>query len=197
MSKISVVRHAATAYNKNEVFMGILDIPLETDSSIAWREISSEFENKNCKVCYTSPLLRAYDTAKQIFDKSQIIIDERLIERNLGEWAGLSKKEVRLKYPKAFSKDGVMDFYYTPEGGEHYECLIKRVAEFLIEMHEKNAEIAIVSHNGVFRVMKSLILGVKLGEVFKKYEPHLEVQTFELTNEVIRRIKENCYYVVD
>jgi broad specificity phosphatase PhoE len=132
-----------------------------------------------------------------IFNKENVVIDQRLIERDLGLWSGMSKNEIKSKYPFAFNKNGIMDFYYTPENGEHYENLIKRVADFLVFIHSLNSNIAVVSHNGVFRVMKSLILGIRLSFVFSKREPHLEPQVFNIDDMVINKIKSNYLYTID
>jgi len=196
MSRISIVRHAPTAYNKNKIFMGVQDVPFDEDSSIDWGNLKAVFAEEKCQVCYTSPLSRAFNTALRIFDENQIIVDNRLIERDMGSWTGVLKKDIKEKYPIAF-KNGVTDIYYTPEGGEHYEKLIKRVAEFLVERYEKNTRVAIVSHNGVLRAMKSLILGVTLSQAFEKPEPFLSVQSFDLHSLVIERMKKNCLYTAN
>jgi len=197
MSTITVIRHAPTEFNTSEIFMGIMDIPLLKNTDIDVDHLRNTFITNYCTKCYTSPLKRAYDTACMIFDEESIIVDKRLIERDLGFWAGMSKKEIKSKYPLAFGKNGTMDFYYTPENGEHYECLIKRVADFLIYIHSLNSNIAVVSHNGVFRVIKSLLLGIGLSEVFSKFEPHLEPQTFTIDDTVAERIISNHFYTVD
>jgi broad specificity phosphatase PhoE len=197
MSTITVIRHAPTEYNTNKIFMGVLDIPLTSTEDIDITRLKKIFSDNGCSLCYTSPLKRAYDTSAVLFDKNDIITDLRLIERDLGAWAGLSKREIKSKYQFAFNPSGTMDFYYTPENGEDYEKMIERVAAFLIEIYEKKSHFAIVSHNGVFRVMKSLINGVGLSEVFNKFEPHLEPQTFTIDEDIANKIRNNCFYTVD
>jgi broad specificity phosphatase PhoE len=194
---ITVIRHAPTAFNKNGTFMGVLDIPLSDDTNIKTDALKQVFEGNNCSICYTSPLKRALDTARLLFNEDVIVVDKRLIERDLGDWAGMSKIEIRTEYPTAFNESGTMDFYYTPRNGEDYASMIRRISDFLLDLCKQNANLAIVSHNGVFRVMKSLILGQKLSEVFSKFEPHLESQTFILDERVEQQLMKNCLYTVD
>jgi len=197
MSTITVIRHAPTEYNTNKIFMGVLDIPLTTTENIDANRLKRAFTENGCSICYTSPLKRSYDTAAVLFDRNNIIIDLRLTERNLGIWAGLSKKEIKAKYPFAFTESGTMDFYYTPEEGENYKEMIERVASFLVELYEKESNFAIVAHNGVFRVIKSLISGTGLSKVFNRFEPHLEPQTFTIDESIAKKIKDDCFYTVD
>jgi len=197
MSEIIVMRHAPTASNINEVYMGILDTPLSDTYDMDVRQLKEIFTENGCTFCYTSPLKRAYDTARVLFSEDYIIVDKRIIERDLGLWAGVSKKTIRDEYPLAFNENGTMDFYYTPEKGEPFMVLVRRVADFLISIHSLGTSIAIVTHNGVIRVMKSLILGTGLSEVFSQHEPHLKPQRFSINENVIRIITEDCFYTVD
>jgi broad specificity phosphatase PhoE len=194
---ITVIRHAPTDFNTNGTFMGVLDVPLAENVDINIKKLKLVFTRNNCRICYTSPLKRALDTARLLFDEDSIVVDKRLIERDLGDWAGMSKKEIKSKYPLAFNESGVMDFYFTPQNGEHYELLIRRVSDFLLNLYELNSSFAIVSHNGVFRVLKSLILGLKLSEVFSKIEPHLAPQSFTIDDNVANILEHNCFYTVD
>jgi broad specificity phosphatase PhoE len=133
-----------------------------------------------------------------VFDHSVIIIDRRLIERDLGTWTGMSKKEIQSKYSYAFTETGTMNFFYTPPGGEAYRDMIRRVADFLTDTYEREKDpIAIITHNGVFRVIKSLITGSPMGYVFTNSEPHLIPQTFTVDENIIKKVRNNCFYTVD
>lgn len=199
-TSITIIRHAPTAYNKKEIFMGTEDIPadhLELEAG----KFRSMRENEyiiRAKRIYTSPLLRARSTAEAIAegqDKS-IQIDDRLTERNLGDWQGMPKALVRQKYPSAFM-NGKMDFFYTPQNGEPYDIMVKRVADFLVEKYWECNDLVLVTHNGVFRVMKSLLTGERLSNVFLEFEPYLVPQTFLIQDDLFHTIQSNPFYTVD
>lgn len=194
---LTIIRHAPTEYNHNGIFMGTKDIPVtDFDESIFTKIRENEFVS-TASVLYTSPLLRAYDTARTIANGSKTLaVDNRLIERCLGEWQGEPKELVQTQYPAGFL-NGKMDFYFTPPGGEDYETLVLRVASFITERCMENDNLVIVTHNGVFRVMKSLLTGQKLSDVFSEFEPYLTPQTFEITTEMIDAISKNPFYTVD
>lgn len=180
--------------------MGTEDIPadhLELEAG----KFRSMRENEyiiRAKRIYTSPLLRARSTAEAIAegqDKS-IQIDDRLTERNLGDWQGMPKALVRQKYPSAFM-NGKMNFFYTPQNGEPYDIMVKRVADFLVEKYWECNDLVLVTHNGVFRVMKSLLTGERLNNVFLEFEPYLVPQTFLIQDDLFHTIQSNPFYTVD
>lgn len=195
--KITIIRHAPTEYNYKGIFMGSLDIPPAPFDEKAVSEIRKQLQRESYTKMYASPLKRAFETAREINnDVYNIVIDDRLRERNLGEWEGCTKDVIKENYSNAFHK-GIMDFYYLPPNGESYEKLIKRVSSFLVDVYCENTNILIVTHNGVFRVIKSLITGERLSNVFSQFEPYLNPTSFIIDKELINRIKQNPFYTVD
>lgn len=196
-STITIIRHAPTVFNKKGIFMGTSDIPIDKLEEESIKSVKEKLSEQPYSFLYTSPLKRASDTAKAIAIKeSKIIIDVRLIERCLGDWEGVSKDEVQRTYPNAFI-DGMMDFYYLPENGERYEDMVKRVADFIVERCRENQRVVVVTHNGVFRVMKSLLTGDQLSNVFSEFEPHLVPRTFIVDEKLLNTIENNPFYTVD
>ncbi len=194
---MTIIRHAPTAYNRNSIFMGNLDIPAIPFDEAAITNIRENEQVCKTPLLYTSPLLRAYDTAKAIGNGGkEIVADNRLMERCLGNWQGLPKAEIQALYPHAFI-NGKMDFYFTPPGGEAYETLVLRAASFITDRCKENDHIVLVTHNGIFRVIKSLLTGQKLSSVFSKSEPHLTPCTFLIAPEVLHTIRENPFYTLD
>lgn len=197
-STITIIRHAPTKYNKHEIFMGTKNIPADV-RELGGDKINAIRSNRyiqRVNTWYSSPLSRALDTAKAASINKDIIVDERLIERCLGDWEGVSKAIVQKKYPDAFI-DGKMDFYHTPVNGETYEKFVLRISELIIEKCKETRDLVFVTHNGVFRVMKSLFTGKPLGDVFLEFEPYLIPQTFVVTDEILEKIVTNPFYTAD
>lgn len=199
-ASITIIRHAPTVYNKKEIFMGSEDIPVD-HLELEMSKLRSVRENEYIKRVdriYVSPLLRARSTAEAIAEgqNKSIQIDDRLTERYLGDWQGIPKALVHKKYPSAFI-NGKMDFFYTPQNGEPYDVMVKRVADFLIEKYCECSDLVLVTHNGVFRVMKSLLTGERLSDVFLEFEPYLVPQTFFIDDILFRTIQANPFYTVD
>ena len=66
MTSIYLVRHGQTAWNKEEIFRGRTDIPLD-ETGLRQAELAGQYF-KDLKVhgIYSSPLTRAWQTAERI-----------------------------------------------------------------------------------------------------------------------------------
>ena len=90
-----------------------------------------------------------------------------------------------------------MDFFYTPQNGEDYKTMVMRISEFIYDRCKDDKDILVFTHNGVFRVMKSLLTGIPLSEVFNEFEPFLEPQSFDVDYELLCKIRINPFYTVE
>ena len=193
--ELIIIRHAPTVNNIKNIFMGVDDIDLTTEGLEKASLLKPLLAERPIAICYTSPLKRAKGTAEAIFPKSMISITDKLIERDLGDWAGLSKSDVKTQYPEAFNDEGLLDFFHTPPKGEGAKIMIDRLVDFLVDLkkHDENTLLAIVTHNGVYRVLKSLITGMPLKEIFRQFENYLEPKSFNISKERIDHILKYPY----
>ena len=91
--KIYIVRHGQTDYNINGIYAGRIDIPLNNNGIKEAYQVKEKLKGINFSKIYSSPLRRAYETAKIISDKD-IIVDNRIIERSNGQLEGKPKTKV-------------------------------------------------------------------------------------------------------
>lgn len=97
--KLYVVRHGETDWNKAKLMQGNTDICLNEVGIQQAKHISEKLKNINFDFCYSSPLSRAFDTASIICDgKVDIQIDNRLEERELGEFEGKASSLYNSEY---------------------------------------------------------------------------------------------------
>lgn len=158
--RLIIYRHLPTTNNLNNIFIGRTDIPCD-DSFIEnnKEKINSIVsELKFFKELYSSPLLRAQQTANLFVPNAKTIIDKRLIERDLGDWSNISKKLIREKNPEAFSNNNKIKYNYTPANGESFFQVLKRVDDFIRNVYEKqeNDDVLIITHNGIINAIKCL-----------------------------------------
>lgn len=103
ITKVFLVRHGETEWNRLGKFQGCMDINL-SEEGIVQAEYLSKSISYNFDYLYTSPLKRAVKTA-EIIGKSKmvnpLIIDD-LREINFGEWEGLNIKQISSNFPKEF-----------------------------------------------------------------------------------------------
>ncbi|MDR1753635.1 MAG: histidine phosphatase family protein [Eubacterium sp.] len=152
--KILFTRHGETDYNKNDIILGTTDLPLNSAGIAQATAVAEEIAlNYKPEIIYSSPLIRAFATSKQISERIgvKIITDRRLSEWNYGKYEG--KGRYHGNFQAAKSEFGVR----MGVTGETLLMLAHRVYSFLDEIISKSnyQNILIVSHGGVSRVFKA------------------------------------------
>lgn len=171
-------RHAPTAENNGEIFMGWNDPPL---CESWWRENGTTI-NEVPFPLYASPLQRARATAVRLFPGATTCIDTRLRERGLGEWEGLSKEQVRRVWPQAFSPHSKqLDATFTPPGGETLDQFASRIRAFLLEASSQD-HITAITHNGWIRTAMWVVGAVATADIYRDKSPHLQPVTIDLSS---------------
>lgn len=105
MTKICIVRHGQTDWNKERRLQGSTDIELNEMGELQARQARDHLKEGEWDVIVTSPLKRARRTAEIINDGLTIplIEKEEFVERNFGEAEGKLIEESRRKYPNGGS----------------------------------------------------------------------------------------------
>src|SRR6185295_3054246 len=98
----------------------------------------------------SSDLLRAAETAAIIAEQlgvGPVVVDERLRERNVGQWTGLTRAEIDKGWP------GWLDAARQPEGFEDLDEVLARVVDAFQAIHEasRGGSLLVVTHGGVIR----------------------------------------------
>lgn len=137
MGDIVAVRHGQTDWNVAGKFQGWQDMPLNDEGrrEVARLVVVMTAYNLHFPIdaIVTSPLIRAYHTAKPVGDKLgiPIIVDDRLKECNFGSWEGLTWPEVEERFGKRKEDVYGKPFDFRPYGGESDEDVFARhVAAF-------------------------------------------------------------------
>jgi probable phosphoglycerate mutase len=98
----------------------------------------------------SSDLLRAAETAAIIAQRlgiGPVMVDERLRERDVGEWSGLTDVEIQKRWP-GWLADG-----RRPDDFEPVVAMLERVLEAIDAIHEASpgGSLLVVTHGGVIR----------------------------------------------
>ena len=87
----------------------------------------------------TSPYRRAAETARRALGDLDVpvLLDERLRERDLGAFDGLTGAGIRAAFPEEAQRRGkVGKFYYQPPSGESWADVALRVRSFVADLRE-------------------------------------------------------------
>ncbi len=133
--------------NSKMLMQGRSDHPLN-DAGIAQAEEAAErFAAMGVKIdkVYTSPLIRAVQTAGKIAPEAEMTVDERLIEMDYGPYEGMD-----LRNPPPEVIGFFMDFVNVPapEGMEPLPSVVERLGRFLEDIAEEaeNCNVLISTH---------------------------------------------------
>lgn len=155
ISNVYFLRHCITTNNANKIISGRQDSPI-IDNGVAITEFL--VENIDKTLIYCSSLPRCVQTVnnlcKEIKFTPDIIIDEKLNERDMGIWEGKKKVDIINLYPRFF-KFGKFIPFITPPGGESYNHFIERVDAFslLLKIHVPEKPILICSSNQTLKLL--------------------------------------------
>lgn len=139
------------------------DLPLSKKGFEQARLLGRRFSCIPLEAVYTSPLLRARQTAQAVAGSGRPIhIVNDLIELDGGAWDGLTYEQLHERFPQSFGPSAQGG---CPPGGESDESGLVRIRTALeyVASRTKSCS-AIVAHSGVNRLILCNIAGLPLSE---------------------------------
>jgi len=151
MTRIVLIRHGQTAWNREERFRGRADIPLDEVGRVQAEATAARVAQKWPVVAvYSSPLMRAVETAKAVARPFGLVVQpvEALIDIDYGAWQGLTQFEAphEVRIP----------------GGESLADLRRRAMEAIRNLgaNHPRQTITVVGHTVLNRVILLAALGL-------------------------------------
>ena len=177
--KIVLVRHAQTEDNFNHIMQGRKNNLLNDTGRRDSQKLREKLKDIDFNYCYTSPLVRCVETAFILIgDKCEMIRDDRLIERDLGELEG-KKRELY-----DISKYWDYDLNSSDKGVEPVRSVIDRCRDFLEYIKDKypsDTNILIVSHSATVKALRLLLENNELkGNLFEGNIKNSEYLEFDI-----------------
>ena len=160
--EVHLIRHTPVNIS-NKICYGRSDVPLSASFEDDIKKIKNQLIDKY-DIIYSSPSKRCTLLAKHL-NFSQIVIDERLLEIDFGDWEGLAWNEIDKSKLNSWMEDFVKT---SPPNGESFNQMYARVSSFIKMLRNKKfKQILIVSHSGVIRCFLAYLLKFPLKNSFK------------------------------
>ncbi len=179
MTKIILVRHGETEWNKLGKYQGQSDIALSEKGRLQARALAKDFPAASVQAVYSSDLERAKETAS-IVGRSfscKVQVDPRLREFNFGDWEGLSYTEIVAKWPTAMK-----NFFQHPDilevpNGETFQQAQSRAMEALREIVAQHAgdTVLVAAHGAVNRTILAAVLHMPLRYIWSMRQDNTAV----------------------
>lgn len=162
VKRVILIRSGETDWNRDDRWQGWVAIPLNEHGRKQARALANFIRNIGVSALYSSDLRRAADTAHILAGQLgyEPIFDERLRERNIGQWQGMNIGEIRDWYPEVYEQLRADVKGFIVPGGESRDELQQRVAAAFNDIlaQDKGETIAVVTHTTATRVLLDKII---------------------------------------
>lgn len=165
MTRIILVRHGQTAWNREDLIRGQVDVHLDetglAQAAATATRIAAEWKPV---ALYSSPLRRALQTAHLIADR--LGLEVRTVagfnDMNFGQWQGLSYTEVRQRWPEMSQAWLRTPHTVTFPNGESLAQVRQRGMSALHQVIKQHPDhdVVIVGHTVLNRVLLCAALGL-------------------------------------
>jgi broad specificity phosphatase PhoE len=166
--RVTFVRHGASEWTGGAKLCGITDVPLSELGKQQAQRVAERLAERPFAALWSSPLLRARDTAAAIGPRigHAVVTDPRLGELDLGRFEGLPFADLP-KGPGSFrdrwqQKPGTVRF----PGGESIADLTKRAWPVLNELFDRHPQghVVVVSHMFAISALLCRVFAIRAGK---------------------------------
>lgn len=172
MLRLYIIRHGKTLFNEKHLIQGWCDAPLTKEGIDQAKALNKGLMNIPFEACFSSSLLRAVITAKEIIKDRNIplYINDNLMEFNYGHLEGDNEEKLESIYPIFFGQkvDGF--------DGESYEELTQRMLQGLEEIYHQfpDGNVLVVSHAGAITCLLKKISTLDDNELLKGHNANVD-----------------------
>lgn len=201
--RLYLIRHGETDWNTQKRLQGSADIPLNRNGRELAKLTAEGIKDIGFDLIYTSPLIRAKETAEIICGERNIpiLVDDRLQEIYFGGYEGcrFDRNDIENMDP------GVLAFFDEPAhyvpigGGESLEALCERTTEFLHEVMAnqdyKDKTILISGHGTVVKGLLSSFTITDLKDFWKGgFHKNCAITIIDVQDGEPHLVQENVIY---
>jgi len=160
MTDIYIARHGQNEDNANGILNGRRDLPLTDLGRRQAGELGEgiKLAGLTFDVVYSSPLLRAYETAAiaaKIAGLPEPIKYDALIERDFGVMTGLPIDRIEELCAPDILKTDIITYFLSPEGAETFDDLLARGHDILKDIRNRHIDqkVLLVCHGDIGKMV--------------------------------------------
>jgi broad specificity phosphatase PhoE len=157
IKRVIFIRPGETDWNRQGRYQGWVAVPLNEHGRKQVMALANFIRNIGVTALYSSDLKRAIDTAMIIGEKLgyEPVFDQRLRERAVGSWQGLTLNEITTWYAEDYAKLRQEPNEYRMPFGESLNDVTTRILEIFTQIlsEDKGETIGVVSHTTAIRAL--------------------------------------------
>ncbi|MBI5031172.1 MAG: histidine phosphatase family protein [Chloroflexi bacterium] len=195
-----LIRHGETDWNNERRIQGHTDTPLNLCGIEQAHKLAFRLVEEKLDTLYASPLSRARMTAEIIGQKCGLvpILDERLKEKGLGDFEGLTAEELQERHPELYHGWVNSKEHFPLPNEEPLIALHERIQAFLADLHAAHpngSQIGIVSHGGTVGTLVGMLIGLELNRRSPFWFDNASVTQVDLSGSRprIRLLNDTCH----
>ena len=178
MTELWLIRHGETDWNRDGLYQGRADIPLNANGLEQARATAERIcaSGQTFAALYSSPLSRARQTAEETARQLGLPVhfDPRLEEINQGEWTGKNYQAVVAQFGDPRKVDGARESTTSrAPGGESVVEVAQRLAAAAADIAARHPgqKVLVFSHGLALATLHCTASGIPLEEVYH-HIPH-------------------------
>ena len=154
-TRILLARHGETEWNRLGRWQGHADPPLNDTGRQQAETLAAQLDDDGISSVYSSDLRRASETAGIVAERLGLPVteDPALREIDVGSWSGLTREEVRERYPEGFARWLAGDIGHDGETREQLEDRVVGAVERIAQAHP-DEHVLVVTHGGAIRALR-------------------------------------------
>ena len=171
-SRIFLVRHGETNWNKEGRFQGQINVPLNNNGKDQAEKASKYLKEINFNKAFSSSMDRPFETAKIILQNKldiKITKIELLVEISHGLWEGKLENEIKEQWPELLKNwHEKPEEVIMPEGesiGEVSKRSLKAWEEICLAQKNKDLTL-LVAHDAVNKTLICNLLGIDFSNIW-------------------------------
>ncbi len=181
-----LARHGQTAWNKEKVFRGSVDVPLNEQGLAEAGAVGKALEGEPVTFIYSSPLSRAAQTAQPLADakKLEVVHHPGIKDMNFGSWEKRKLEDIEKEQPRLFREWVEKPHNCKIPGGEMLGEVQKRALDGWREIAEKHPGETglLVSHRVVCKLLILGLMGLGPEKFWDIRQDTAAINLFEMEN---------------